>query len=94
MIVDAWLEDTQTLNVRFDHPITVPGGSSTDVGAWIINDTIEGEIVPTELIQTDVDTIWLITATNMTSGSVGYSAANPGGLSTPNGFPATDEEEY
>ena len=92
LIVDAWLEDTQTLNVKFDQPVTVFDG--LNVGTWLIEDTGQGNVVPTELVQTDVDSIWLFTAVEITSGIVGYTGADPGGLSSANGFPASDSHAY
>ena len=47
-----------------------------------------------ELIQIDVDVIWLITSKDMTSGTAGYTAGDPGGLSSANGFPDSDEHSY
>jgi hypothetical protein len=44
--------------------------------------------------QIDVDVIWFIVPTDMTSGTIGYSAGDVGGLSTANGFPDSDEGAY
>ena len=91
MIVDAWLEDTQTLNVQFDQPVTVT--DQWNVGAWLVDD-VGGSFPPTEIVQIDVDVIWLITPTDMTSGTVGYTGGDPGGLTTAEGFPASDSKAY
>src|SRR5688500_13238922 len=54
-IINMWLEDALTLNVQFDRPVEVVEGHN--VGAWMVHDDVNGDIVPTEMTQVDVDTI-------------------------------------
>ena len=91
MIINAWLEDPLTLNVQFDRPVTVADGGN--VGAWLVDD-VGGSFAPTEMTQVDVDVIWLFTASEMTSGTAGYSGGNPGGLTSVDGFPTSDSHAY
>ena len=93
-IIEVWLEDTQTINVRFDQPIIVAGGSTTDVGAWVVEDSIAGTLVPIEMDQIDVDVIWFIVPTDMTSGTIGYSGGNVGALTSADGFGESDSHGY
>src|SRR5688500_8341214 len=91
-IVNAWMEDTQALTVQFGRRVEVIEGHN--VGAWMVHDDANGDIVPTEMTQVDGDTIWLFTATEMTTGTAGYSGSNHGGLHCVDGFPASDSHGY
>ena len=90
-IVEAWLTDPWSLFLRFDAVVTCTG---TGVGTWIVHDDTSGDMTPMELDPVDDHTIFLALPDVMTSGSAGYTAGDPGDLTTANGFPDADSIAY